>query len=121
MAKSALIVDDSATMRQMVRDTLRCAGFAVTEASNGEEAIRRLDGREVHLIITDFNMPVMNGPTLVKRLRSSPTYRFTPILMLTTETAEDRKREGREAGATGWILKPFDPTRLIQVVHKLVP
>jgi two-component system, chemotaxis family, chemotaxis protein CheY len=121
MAKTVLIVDDSPTMRQMVSDTLRRAGFTVLEGTNGEDALLRLDGQSVQLVITDFNMPVMGGIMLVKRLRARPDFRFTPILILTTESTQDRKDEGRTAGATGWIVKPFDPIRLVQVVNRLVP
>lgn len=121
MPKKVLIVDDSATMRMMVGDALRKAGFAVVEGINGADALTKLTGGAVQLVITDFNMPVMNGIALVKSLRARPDYKFTPILMLTTESGDDRKDEGRAAGATGWITKPFDPVRLIQVVKRLVP
>lgn len=121
MAKTVLIVDDSPTMRRMVGDTLRAAGYAVVEGVNGEDALRRAAGQPLHLVITDFNMPVMGGLALVRRLRAQPEHRFTPILVLTTEAGDDRKGEGRAAGATGWMVKPFDPDRLIQVVRKLVP
>ncbi|MFM8272215.1 MAG: response regulator [Gemmata sp.] len=121
MPKTVLVVDDSATMRMMVGDTLRKAGFAVVEGVNGADALAKLAGQAVQLVITDFNMPVMNGIALVKNLRARPEFRFTPILMLTTESGDDRKDEGRTAGATGWVTKPFDPARLIQVVNRLVP
>lgn len=121
MLKTVLIVDDSTTMRQMVADTLHKAGFTVVEGVNGADALKKLAGRAVHLVITDFNMPVMGGMALVKQLRAQPEYRFTPILVLTTESSDERKNEGRTAGATGWIVKPFDPTRLLQVVKRLVP
>lgn len=121
MSKTILIVDDSATMRQMVGDTLRGAGFAVVEGINGADALTKVTGRAVQLVITDFNMPVMNGPALIGRLRAMPEFKFTPILVLTTESSVERKNEGKAAGATGWVVKPFDPTRLIQVVNRLVP
>lgn len=121
MPKTVLVVDDSAVMRMMVGDTLRKAGFAVVEGVNGSDALAKLAGRAVHLVITDFNMPVMNGVELVKSLRGRPEYKFTPILVLTTEAGDDRKGEGRAAGATGWVTKPFDPARLLQVVNRLVP
>jgi two-component system chemotaxis response regulator CheY len=121
MPKTVLIVDDSPTMRQMLGDTLREAGFAVLEGSDGEDALRRVDGKNVQLVITDYNMPVMGGIALIEKLRAKPQFRFTPILVLTTETEEARKNQGRAAGATGWVTKPFDPTRLIQVVKRLVP
>lgn len=121
MTKTILVVDDSPTMRRMVGDTLRGAGFAVIEGKDGEDALRRLAGQTAHLVVTDFNMPVMNGAALVGRLRAMAEYRFTPILVLTTEAGDDRKNEGRVAGATGWMVKPFDPDRLVQVVRRLVP
>jgi two-component system chemotaxis response regulator CheY len=121
MTKTVLIVDDSPTMRRMVGDTLRGAGYGVVEGVNGEDALRKLGGQSVSLVITDFNMPVMGGIALVNRLRAMPAYRFTPILVLTTESTDDRKNEGRAAGATGWMVKPFDPDRLVQVVRRLTP
>jgi two-component system chemotaxis response regulator CheY len=121
MSKTVLIVDDSATMRHMVADTLHRAGFTVLEGVNGADALKKLDGQAVQLVITDFNMPVMGGIALVKHLRARPEFRFTPILVLTTESSDERKGEGRTAGATGWIVKPFDPARLLQVVNRLVP
>ena len=121
MGKTVLVVDDSPTMRQMVTDTLRGAGFEVVQAVNGEDALRQVNGLRVQLVITDFNMPVMNGLALIGRLRASAEHKFTPILVLTTESGADRKSEGRAAGATGWVVKPFDPDRLIQVVNRLVP
>lgn len=121
MTKTVLIVDDSNTMRKMVGDTLRGAGFSVVEGINGADALGRIAGQRVQLVITDFNMPVMGGVALVEQLRKQPEFRFTPILMLTTESDEARKQQGRAAGATGWIVKPFDPVKLIQVVKRLVP
>jgi len=121
MAKTILIVDDSATMRQMVGDTLRGAGYAVLEGVHGEDALRRVEGKAVQLVITDFNMPVMGGIALIERLRAKPEFRFIPILVLTTETDSARKDQGRAVGATGWVTKPFDPTRLVQVVNRLLP
>ncbi|MCS6865709.1 MAG: response regulator [Gemmataceae bacterium] len=120
MGKSVLIVDDSRTIRQMLGDTLRSAGFRVLEGANGEEALRRVVGQTVHLVITDLNMPVMGGLALIEQLRAKKEFRFTPILVLTTESDESRKNQGRAVGATGWIVKPFDPERLIQVVKRLV-
>ncbi len=121
MSHTVLIVDDSATMRQMVGDTLRKAGYTVVEGINGEDAIRRVSGKAVSLVITDVNMPRMDGLALVRRLRADTAFRFTPILFLTTECSDQIKQEGRAAGATGWIVKPFDPGRLLQVVSRLVP
>jgi two-component system, chemotaxis family, chemotaxis protein CheY len=124
VAKIALIVDDSASMRQMVGFTLRGAGFEVLEGGDGQEALNKLaaaPGSKVDLIITDLNMPVMDGLTFIKNVRTKPTCRFTPILMLTTESQESRKAEGKAAGATGWIVKPFHPEQLLKVIEKVLP
>lgn len=121
MTKTILIVDDSPTMRQMVGDAIRGAGFTVLEGVNGEDALQKVAGRSVQLVVTDFNMPVMGGLVLIERLRAKPEFRFTPILVLTTETESARKDQGRAAGATGWVTKPFDPARLVQVVKRLMP
>ncbi len=121
MGKTVMVVDDSTTMRQMLTDTLVAAGYEVLLAVNGEDALRKAGGRAVQLIITDFNMPVMNGPALITRLRATSEYKFTPILVLTTESSVERKGEGKAAGATGWMIKPFDPVRLVQVVNRLMP
>ena len=124
MAKTALIVDDSTSMRQMVSFTLKGAGFQVIEGGNGQDALDKLGavaGGKVDLIITDLNMPVMDGLTFIQRVRANPTCRFTPILMLTTESADGRKAEGKAAGATGWIVKPFHPDQLLAVIGKVVP
>lgn len=124
MAKTALIVDDSTSMRQMVGFTLRGAGFQVIEGSNGQEALDKLAGApggKVDLIITDLNMPIMDGLTFIKQARTKPGLRFTPILMLTTESQESRKAEGKAAGATGWIVKPFHPEQLLKVIEKVLP
>ena len=117
-----LAVDDSATMRQMVCHTLRDAGFEVIEAEDGQKALDLLaaTGR-VDLVITDLNMPVMDGFGLIENLRANPTYKHTPILMLTTESDPAKKQRGRDAGATGWIVKPFNPEKLVEVVHKVCP
>jgi two-component system chemotaxis response regulator CheY len=121
MPKTALVVDDSTSMRQMVAFTMKEAGFDVLEGENGEDALARLDGRSVQLVVTDLNMPVMDGITLIKELRARPQYKFTPILMLTTESQDAKKQQGKAAGATGWIVKPFNPQQLLQVVAKVVP
>jgi len=118
MAKTVLTVDDSKTMRDMVGFTLRGAGFQVLEAEDGAKALSLLGNARVDLVITDINMPIMDGITLVKQLRQKPNYRSTPILILTTEGGDDKKAEGRAAGATGWIVKPFAPDKLLQVVNK---
>jgi two-component system chemotaxis response regulator CheY len=120
MSKTALVVDDSTSIRQMVTFTLKEAGFTVIEGSQGEEALKNVEGQAVDLVITDLNMPVMDGMTLIKNLRAKPQFKFTPILMLTTESQDARKQEGKAAGATGWIVKPFEPEKLLQVVAKVV-
>ena len=120
MSKTALIADDSTSMRQMVAFTLKESGFDVIEGENGQEALTNVAGKSVNLVVTDLNMPVMDGMTLIRELRAKPEYKFTPILMLTTESQDSKKQEGRAAGATGWIVKPFDPQQLIQVVNKVV-
>jgi two-component system chemotaxis response regulator CheY len=121
MAKKVLTVDDSKTIREMVGYTLKNAGFDVIEAEDGKHAIDVLasNGNTVDLIITDINMPNMDGITLVKHLRANDNFKFTPILVLTTEGEGSKKDEGRGAGATGWLVKPFDPEKLIQVVNKV--
>ena len=124
MAKTALIVDDSTSMRQMVSFTLKGAGFTVLEGGNGQEALDKLKGApggKVDLIITDLNMPVMDGLTFIKAVRAQPTSRFTPVLMLTTESGDGRKAEGKAAGATGWIVKPFHPEQMLKVIEKVLP
>ncbi len=120
MSKMVLVVDDSTSMRQMVSFTMKEAGFEVLEGSNGQDALAQLNGHKVHLVITDLNMPVMDGMSLIRQLRTRPDFKFTPILMLTTESQESKKQEGKAAGATGWIVKPFRPEQLLQVVSKVV-
>ena len=120
MTKTALIVDDSLTIRQLVAHTLREAGFEILEGSNGQEGLARLEGASIQLIITDINMPVMDGLTFVKNVRQHPTHKFTPILVLTTESGDAKKSAGRVAGATGWLVKPFQPEALLGVVKKVV-
>lgn len=120
MSKTVLVVDDSTSMRQMVSFTMKEAGFEVIEGSNGQEALTHVQGKPINLVITDLNMPVMDGMTLIRQLRAKPEYKFTPILMLTTESQESKKQEGKAAGATGWIVKPFNPEQLLQVVAKVV-
>ncbi len=120
-ARTALVVDDSASMRKMLTYTLRTAGFTVVEGADGSEGLRHLDSVPVHLIITDLNMPVMDGLSFIREARSRRHHRFTPILMLTTESQDSKKAEGKAAGATGWIVKPFDPERLLQVVARVLP
>jgi two-component system chemotaxis response regulator CheY len=115
-----LAVDDSASMRQMVCFILQGAGHEVKEAADGEEALGIAKQGLVDLVISNVNMPNMDGITLISELRKLPTYKYTPILMLTTETSSDKKDEGRAAGATGWIVKPFHPDQLIETVRKVL-
>ncbi|MAA72861.1 MAG: response regulator [Bermanella sp.] len=119
MAK-ILAVDDSASMRQMVSFTLKGAGHDVIEASDGAEALKFAQGQGVDLVLSDVNMPNMNGLELCKNLRALPSYKFTPILMLTTESSGDKKMEGKSAGATGWIVKPFNPDQLLTTIKKVL-
>jgi two-component system chemotaxis response regulator CheY len=119
--KRILTVDDSKTMRDMVSFTLKGAGFEVVEAEDGVHALSVLSKTSVDLVITDINMPNMDGVTLIKKLRAQPNYGSTPILILTTEGGEEKKAQGRSAGATGWIVKPFAPDKLLQVVNKVCP
>ena len=117
---SILAVDDSASMRQMVSFTLKSAGYNVVEAVDGQDAWEKAGGRSFDLVLTDQNMPGMDGLTLIRELRQLPAYRATPILMLTTEAGDDMKAQGRAAGASGWMVKPFDPQKLVDVVRKLL-
>ena len=115
-----LAVDDSASMRRMVAFTLKGAGHEVIEAEDGVVAFTTAKGKKVDLVVTDVNMPNMDGITLVRELRTLPAYRFIPILMLTTESSDAKKQEGRAAGATGWIVKPFSPDQLIATIRKVL-
>lgn len=117
---SILAVDDSPSMRQMVAFTLKGAGYQVIEAIDGDEALNYARSRDVNLVITDVNMPNMDGISLIKALRSLPGYRFTPLLMLTTESSSEKKQQGKAAGATGWIVKPFNPEQLLNTVKKVL-
>lgn len=119
MSKRALTVDDSKTMREMVSFTLKNAGFDVLEAEDGQQAVDVLKAGKVDVIVTDLNMPNMNGLELIRALRADPVHKFTPILMLTTESDGNKKEEGKNAGATGWIVKPFQPEKLVAVVNKV--
>lgn len=116
-----LAVDDSASLRQMVSFTLKNFGFDVVLAVDGFDAIEKLRDREFDLVLTDQNMPNMDGLALVRHLRAQSRYRSTPILILTTESSPEMKQQGRAAGATGWLVKPFDPDRLVEVIRKVLP
>ena len=115
-----LAVDDTASMRQMISFTLNSAGHEVIQAADGKEALKILQGKKVDLVIADINMPNMDGITLVKSLRALADYKFTPILVLTTESQEAKRQQGKVAGATGWIVKPFNPEQLLTVVKKVL-
>ena len=122
MGKTVLVVDDSVSMRQMVTFTLKGAGFEVEEAGDGKEAVDKLNGgAKPNLVITDLNMPNMDGISLIKAIRGMAAHKFTPVLMLTTESAEDKKKEGQSAGATGWIVKPFNPDQMLATINKVLP
>ena len=119
MAKTILIVDDSASMRQVVSIALKGAGYVVIEGRDGRDALTKLTGQKVHLIISDVNMPNMDGISFVKAVKQLPAYRFTPIIMLTTESDSAKMNEGRAAGARAWVVKPFQPDQLIDAVQRL--
>ncbi len=121
MAKTILIVDDSASLRQVVNIALSSAGYEVLEACDGVDALSKLDGRKVHLIISDVNMPNMNGIELVRQVKAKAEYKFTPIIMLTTESQADMKAQGQAAGARAWVVKPFQPAQMLAAVAKLMP
>tara|TARA_R110000868_G_scaffold189695_1_gene432927 strand:+ start:115135 stop:115503 length:369 start_codon:yes stop_codon:yes gene_type:complete len=121
MSKKILTVDDSASIRQMVTFTLKQAGYDVVEAEDGVEGLAKAKSETPHLIITDLNMPNMNGIDMIKSVRQESSHKFTPILMLTTESDDSKKSEGKQAGATGWIVKPFNPEQLLKVIAKVLP
>lgn len=120
MKKTIMIVDDSTSIRQVVSLTLKGAGYDVIEASDGKDALSKLNGVKINLLITDVNMPNMDGITLVREAKKLPDYKFTPMMMLTTEASDDRKNEGRAAGAKAWLTKPFQPPMLLDAVSKLI-
>jgi two-component system chemotaxis response regulator CheY len=115
-----LAVDDSASMRQMVTFTLKGAGYEVIDAVDGVDALNKAKQQAFNLVITDVNMPNMDGITLIAELRKLPNYKFSPLLMLTTESAPEKKQAGKAAGATGWIVKPFNPDQLLAIVKKVI-
>lgn len=121
MKKTILVVDDSPSMRQMVAFTLKRAGYEVVESPDGRAALQQLRDQRVALILTDLNMPEMDGLTFIKEARENPQLKFIPILMLTTESEDAKKQAGRNAGATGWIVKPFDPQQLLSTIAKVLP
>jgi len=119
--RTVLVVDDSVTIRQMVSFTLKQAGFGVVEACDGQDALERLGKQNIDLIVTDLNMPRVDGITFIRNLRARPGSKYTPVLMLTTESQESKRLEGRAAGATAWIVKPFHPDKLLGVIGKVLP
>lgn len=120
MTKRILIVDDSSSLRNVVAIALEREGYETLQAENGAQALERLDEGRLNLVISDVNMPVMNGIEFLKQLRQHPRARFTPVLMLTTEGDDEMKQQGREAGAKAWMVKPFNPPQLLDVVSRLI-
>lgn len=120
MSKTIMIVDDSSSVRTVVKATLMGAGYNVIEGVDGRDGISKLTGQKVHLIISDVNMPNMNGIEMVKEIKQMPNYKFTPICMLTTESEQSKMDEGKAAGAKAWIVKPFQPPKLLDAVSKLI-
>ena len=120
MPKRVLVVDDSASVRQVQKVVLSGAGYQVVEAVDGKDALAKLAGQSFHLILTDLNMPNLDGVGLIKAVRANAAHRLTPVLMVTTESSAEKKAEGRAAGATGWVVKPFTPEQLLAVVRKLI-
>ncbi|MFZ2854710.1 MAG: response regulator [Rhodocyclaceae bacterium] len=120
MPKTVMIVDDSASLRQVVNMALRSAGYEVLEACDGRDALNKLSGQRVHLVISDVNMPNMDGITFVREMKKLEPYKFTPVIMLTTEAQEGKKQEGQAAGAKAWVVKPFQPQQMLSAVAKLI-
>jgi two-component system chemotaxis response regulator CheY len=115
-----LVVDDSASMRNMVATTLKSAGHQVSDAADGQLGLNKAKSVKFDVVVTDLNMPVMNGIDLVRNLRSLANYKYNPILLLTTESSTDKKSEGKAAGATGWLVKPFNPDKLLATVARVL-
>jgi len=120
MGKNIMTVDDSSSVRQMVAFILKGAGYEVVEAQDGRDALAKADGAGLHMVLTDLNMPNMDGIELIKNLRAKQAFKFIPIIMLTTESQASKKQAGRSAGATGWIVKPFKPDQLLAVIKKVL-
>ncbi|MBU0995030.1 MAG: response regulator [Proteobacteria bacterium] len=120
MSKVIMTADDSASVRQMVSFTLKDAGYEVVEATDGQDALDKISNSSVNMLITDLNMPRMDGIELIRAVRAIPKFKFIPIIMLTTESQAEKKQEGKAAGATGWIVKPFKPDQLLGVVKKVL-
>ncbi|MCX8083509.1 MAG: response regulator [Calditerrivibrio sp.] len=120
MKKLIMIVDDSASLRQVVKMTLEKMGYEVMEAKDGKEALDKAKGKKINLIITDLNMPVMDGITFIKELKKLPEHKFTPVMMLTTESQQSKMMEGKAAGAKAWLVKPFKPEQITAAIEKLI-
>jgi len=120
VTKRIMTVDDSVSVRQMVSFTLKNAGYETIEASDGKDALSKLNGSGINMIVTDLNMPNLDGIGLIKEVRAKSDYKFIPIIMLTTESQDNKKQEGKSAGATGWIVKPFKPDQLLAVIKKVL-
>lgn len=120
MGKTVMVVDDSASLRQVVHIALSSEGYQVIEACDGLDALAKLDGRKVHLVISDVNMPHMDGLTLLQRIKAMPAYRFTPVIMLTTETDAGKKALGQQSGAKAWVVKPFNPEHLLAAIARVL-
>ncbi|MBN2343182.1 MAG: response regulator [Deltaproteobacteria bacterium] len=120
MAKTIMTADDSASMRQMITFTLKQAGYDVIEAEDGQDALKKAETANIDMLITDLNMPNMNGLELIEAIRGKDKYKFIPIIMLTTESDAEKKKQGKNAGATGWLVKPFQPPQLISVIKKVL-
>ncbi|MFZ2987827.1 response regulator [Ideonella sp.] len=119
MSKTVMIVDDSGSFRTVVKLSLQKAGYAVLEAMDGKDAVSKLTGQKINLIVCDVNMPNMDGLSFVRHLKTTSAYKFTPVIMLTTESQDAKKAEGKAAGARAWITKPFQPSQLVEAVNKL--
>jgi two-component system chemotaxis response regulator CheY len=120
MTKTVMIIDDSASIRLVVSIALKKAGYDVLEAEDGQDALNKLTGQKIHLIVCDVNMPNMDGISFLKAVKQNQSYKFTPIIMLTTESQEEKKQEGRAAGAKAWVVKPFKPDRMLAAIEKLI-
>ncbi|NOZ69579.1 MAG: response regulator [Deferribacteres bacterium] len=120
MARTIMIIDDSASIRMVVSIALKKAGYEVIEAVDGKDALEKIKGQKINLIICDVNMPNMDGISFLKTIKQDPNYKFTPVIMLTTESQEAKKQEGRAAGAKAWVVKPFKPEQMLAAVEKLV-
>jgi len=121
MTKTIMIVDDSSSVRVVVGNTLRDSGYKVLEACDGKDALSKLTGQKIHLILSDVNMPNMDGFTLVEEIKKLPDYKYTPICMLTTEAGRSEKDKGKATGAKAWMTKPFQPAKLLEVIERLIP